>query len=63
MPVAALTHTHPVAFRYCNAQVGWKHQAAVEELEGKRKEAAKAFYVAKKKQIALRLKAAAKIAA
>ncbi len=42
-------------------QVGWKHQAAVAELEEKRKAKSKQFYVAKKKLIALRAKAAAKV--
>lgn len=40
-------------------QVGWKHQDAVAELEAVRKEKSKAFYEAKKKQIAARAKAAA----
>lgn len=40
-------------------QVGWKHQDAVAELEAARKEKSKAFYEAKKKQIAARAKAAA----
>lgn len=42
-------------------QVGWKHQAAVAELEEKRKAKSKQFYVAKKKLIALRAKATAKV--
>ncbi|GFR44024.1 hypothetical protein Agub_g5180 [Astrephomene gubernaculifera] len=59
-----LQHGH----RYCkmgdlSAAVGWKHQAAVAELEEKRKAKAKAFYVAKKKLIALRAKAAAQVKA
>jgi hypothetical protein len=45
----------------CCTQVGWKHQAAVAELEVVRKERASAFYQEKKKQIALRAKAVAKV--
>jgi large subunit ribosomal protein L13Ae len=39
-------------------QVGWKHQAAVAELEEKRKVKSAAYYQAKKKLIALKAKAA-----
>ncbi|PNH12739.1 60S ribosomal protein L13a-2 [Tetrabaena socialis] len=64
LKVLRLQHGH----RYCKlgelaASVGWKHQAAVAELEEKRKVKAKAFYVAKKKLIALRSKAATKVEA
>jgi large subunit ribosomal protein L13Ae len=44
------------------AQVGWKHQEAVAELEAKRKTKATAFYQAKKKSLALKAKAAAQVA-
>ncbi len=43
--------------------MGWKHQDAVSELEARRKEAGKAFFVAKKKAAALRAKAVAKVEA
>ncbi|GIL84496.1 hypothetical protein Vretifemale_13162, partial [Volvox reticuliferus] len=64
LKVLRLQHGH----RYCklgelSAAVGWKHQAAVAELEEKRKAKAKAFYVAKKKLIALRAKASAQVKA
>lgn len=41
-----------------SARVGWKHAAAVKELEEKRKVKSAAFYAAKKKTIAARAKAA-----
>mmetsp|Transcript_5761 Transcript_5761/g.11018 ORF Transcript_5761/g.11018 Transcript_5761/m.11018 type:complete len:185 (-) Transcript_5761:691-1245(-) len=63
LQVLRLQHGH----RFCklgdlSASVGWKHQAAVAELEAKRKVKASKFYVAKKKIAALRAKAAATVA-
>lgn len=45
------------------SQVGWKHQASVAELEARRLEKAKGFYMAKKKLIALKAQAAAEATA
>jgi hypothetical protein len=45
----------------CGAQVGWKHQGVVAELEAKRKAKSAKFYEAKKKLVSLRAKAAAKV--
>ncbi len=44
-------------------QVGWKHKAAVAELEARRIEKAKGFYLAKKKLIAVKAAAAAEATA
>jgi hypothetical protein len=54
--------TPAVAAAAAVAQVGWKHQDAVAELEAKRKAKASKFYEAKKKSLALRAKAAASVA-
>jgi hypothetical protein len=48
---------------FAAVQCGWTHGGAVAELEVKRKEAAAAFYQEKKKQLAARAKAVAKVAA
>ena len=58
MPLPLLLWCHYSAL-FNPKQVGWKHQEAVAELEAARKEKAKAFYEAKKKQIAARAKVAA----
>eukprot|EP00882_Tetradesmus_deserticola_P016961 GHRQ01018146.1.p2 GENE.GHRQ01018146.1~~GHRQ01018146.1.p2 ORF type:complete len:101 (-),score=53.95 GHRQ01018146.1:215-517(-) len=63
LQVLRLQHGH----RFCKLgalaqSVGWKHQDAVAELEAKRKTKATAFYVAKKKSLALKAKAAAQLA-
>ena len=64
LQVLRLQHGH----RYCrlgdlSASVGWKHKAAVAELEAKRKAKAAKFYETKKKLLALRAKAAASVSA
>eukprot|EP00877_Chromochloris_zofingiensis_P001191 jgi/Chrzof1/11072/Cz05g22130.t1 len=62
LQVLRLQHGH----RFCklgdlSALVGWKHKEALSELEAARKQKATAFYEAKKKQLALRAKAVAKV--
>lgn len=52
--------------RFCKlgdlaAQVGWRHQGTVAELEAKRKAKSAVFFAAKKKALAIRAKAAAKV--
>lgn len=64
LQVLRLQHGH----RFCkvgdlSASVGWKHKDTVAELEAKRKAKSHAFFVAKKKALAIRAKAAAKVAA
>jgi len=59
-----LQHGH----RFCklgdlSSAVGWKHADTVKELEAKRKAKAVKFYEAKKKLVALRAKAVAKVEA
>mmetsp|Transcript_4434 Transcript_4434/g.7362 ORF Transcript_4434/g.7362 Transcript_4434/m.7362 type:complete len:199 (+) Transcript_4434:1-597(+) len=54
--------------RFCKlgdlaASVGWNHSATLKELEAKRKIKSAAFYVAKKKLVALRAKAVAQVEA
>ena len=44
-------------------QVGWKHAETVKELEAKRKAKSAKFYEVKKKRVALRAKAVAKVEA
>ncbi|CAL8468420.1 g7960 [Coccomyxa elongata] len=64
LKVLRLQHGH----NFCKlgdlaASVGWKHQASVAELEARRLEKAKGFYMAKKKLIALKAQAAAEATA
>ncbi len=48
--------------KFYRLQVGWRHQATVAELEGKRKEVAAGYYAQKKKLAALRSKAVQQVA-
>ncbi len=64
LKVLRLQHGH----KFCKlgdlaSSVGWKHEAAVAHLEGKRKEAAAEFYKAKKELMRKRAKAVSEVSA
>jgi hypothetical protein len=57
----AVCSCHAEAARAAAAQVGWKHGAAVAELEEKRKVKGEKYYALKKKLAALRKRAAEQV--
>ena len=64
LKVLRLQHGH----KFCKlgdlaTSVGWKHEASVAHLEGKRKEAAAEFYKAKKELLRKRAKAVSEVSA